>query len=449
MPELAELPGVGSARIISREEHSISRKGISPNALKVLSRLSKAGFHGFLVGGGVRDLLLGKKPKDFDVATNATPEEVKNLFRNSRIIGRRFRIVHVRFGREIIEVTTFRGAPETHITVKDKSTRRNLKNVNAAQNEDGLMVRDNVYGRIDEDAKRRDFTINALYYTTEGFKLLDFCNAISDLKGCQIRMIGDPQERYREDPVRMLRALRFSAKLSFRISDETAAPVESLSDLLSGISPARLFDELIKLFSSGYSQSAYKLLRKSGLKNALLAPTFLALEQCQPEETRLLELAFSNTDARIALEKSVTPYFLFAALLWPPLRLTMRQTGCKLLDSSPRFLDLANKALAEQSQFTSIPKRIGYACREIWELQGRLTARDRQTVDATLNHPRFRAAYDFLLLREAAGEELGDSGEWWTVYQFGDDTQRKELIEDLPRAIRRRRRKPRAAKNKS
>ena len=238
MPELAELPGIENARIIPREEHSISRKDISPNALNVLSRLAAAGFYGFLVGGGVRDLLLGEKPKDFDVATNATPEEVRQLFRNARIIGRRFRIVHVRFGREIIEVTTFRGAPEKQLTVDEKSTRRSLKHVDAAQNVDGLMVRDNVYGQIDEDARRRDFTINALYYTTDGFKLLDFCDALSDLKAHQIRMIGDPQERYREDPVRMLRALRFSAKLGFEISDETTAPVEALSDLLSGISSA-------------------------------------------------------------------------------------------------------------------------------------------------------------------------------------------------------------------
>ena len=372
----------------------------------MLSRLAAAGFYGFLVGGGVRDLLLGEKPKDFDVATNATPEEVRQLFRNARIIGRRFRIVHVRFGREIIEVTTFRGAPEKQLTVDEKSTRRSLKHVDAAQNEDGLMVRDNVYGQINDDARRRDFTINALYYTTDGFKLLDFCNALSDLKAHQIRMIGDPQERYREDPVRMLRALRFSAKLGFEISDETTAPVEALSDLLSGISSARLFDELIKLFSTGYSQSAYQLLRDSSLKDALLAPTFEALEQCQPEETRLLEFAFNNTDARVALEKSVTPYFLFAALLWPPLRLSMREADCESLDSSPQFRQLASQVLAEQNTFTSIPKRISYACREIWELQGRLTTRTRQTVGATLNHPRFRAAYDFLLLREAAGKSL-------------------------------------------
>ena len=246
----------------------------------------------------------------------------------------------------------------------------------------------------------------------------------------------------------MLRALRFSAKLGFEISDETTAPVEALSDLLSGISSARLFDELIKLFSTGYSQSAYQLLRDSSLKDALLAPTFEALEQCQPEETRLLEFAFNNTDARVALEKSVTPYFLFAALLWPPLRLSMRQADCESLDSSPQFLQLASQVLAEQNQFTSIPKRISYACREIWELQGRLTTRTRQTVGATLNHPRFRAAYDFLLLREAAGEELGDSGEWWTVYQFGDDIQRQEQINGLPKTRRRRRRKRRPAGSK-
>ena len=320
----------------------------------MLSRLAAAGFYGFLVGGGVRDLLLGEKPKDFDVATNATPEEVRQLFRNARIIGRRFRIVHVRFGREIIEVTTFRGAPEKQLTVDEKSTRRSLKHVDAAQNKDGLMVRDNVDGQIDEDARRRDFTINALYYTTDGFKLLDFCDALSDLKAHQIRMIGDPQERYREDPVRMLRALRFSAKLGFEISDETSAPVEALSDLLSGISSARLFDELIKLFSTGYSQSAYQLLRDSSLKDALLAPTFEALEQCQPEETRLLEFAFNNTDARVALEKSVTPYFLFAALLWPPLRLSM-QSRLRIARLQPSFGNLPAKSLPNRIHLPRYP----------------------------------------------------------------------------------------------
>ena len=448
MPELAELPGIDQARVIPRDEHPISRRDISPNALKVLYRLASAGYSGFLVGGGVRDLLLGNKPKDFDVATDATPEEIKDLFRNARIIGRRFRIVHIRYGREIIEVTTFRAAPDQQLEVSGKSSRKQLQDVDAAQTREGMIVRDNVYGRIDEDAARRDFTINALYYTTDGFKLLDFCDAISDIEDRSIRMIGDAEERYREDPVRMLRALRFSAKLGFDIAPETAAPIEDLADLLASISPARLFDEVVKLFSTGHAQSTFTLLRESRLREFILGPTFEAIEHCDPEVLNLVELAMKNTDLRIADDKSVTPYFLFAALLWPPLRLAMHQAGVENLNSGSQFIGVANQTIANQLALTAIPKRISYTSREIWELQSRLTHRTRRTIDSTLNHPRFRAAYDFLLLREAAGENLGDSGEWWTEYQFGDTSQRDALIAQLPNTRRRRRRKRRSSASK-
>ena len=443
MPDLKDLIGADKARVIARDEHPISRQNISPNALKVLYRLASAGYYGFLVGGGVRDLLLDNKPKDFDVATDATPEEIKQLFRNARIIGRRFRIVHVRYGREIIEVTTFRAAPDKQLEVSDKSSRKQLQNIDSAQTREGMIVRDNVYGRIDEDAARRDFTINALYYTTDGFKLLDFCDAMADIEDRCIRMIGDATERYREDPVRMLRALRFSAKLGFDIAPETASPIEDLADLLTSISPARLFDEVVKLFSSGHAESTFTLLSESRLREFILGPTFEALECCEPQVYKLVELAMKNTDLRIADEKSVTPYFLFAALLWPPLRLAMKQTGVENMNSNSQFIDVANQTIANQLNLTAIPKRISYASREIWELQNRLTHRTRRTIDATLNHPRFRAAYDFLLLREAAGENLGESGEWWTVYQFGDTTQRDELLEQLPNTRRKRRRKKR------
>ena len=436
-----DLPGIEHARILDRDQHSISRKNISPNALKVLRRLHDNNFSGFLVGGGVRDLLLGELPKDFDIATDATPEELKQLFRDSRIIGRRFKIVHIRFGREIIEVTTFRAHHQSSQQITSGSSRRQIKGLDSAHTSAGMLVRDNVYGQIDEDAIRRDFTVNALYYTTDGFKLLDFSSGLDDLDERTIRIIGDPETRYREDPVRMLRALRFAAKLGFEIEAQTAEPIDRLAILLQSISPARMFDEVLKLFSSGYGVATFSKIKSSPLGRYTIGPTLEALPKASAPAQELLELALENTDARIAQGKSVTAYFLFAALLWPALQLRLQQSASADQKSGPGLVAAANEVLAEQQVHTAIPRRISYASREIWELQWKLENRTRRTVNSTVNHPRFRAAYDFLLLREQAGEELGDSGRWWTDFQFGDTNQQEQLLSTLPRPKRRRRRR--------
>ena len=256
-----DIPGIENAEIFSRDKHTISRKNISRNALKVLYRLLNAGFQAYIVGGSVRDLLLNKKPKDFDVATNATPKEIKGLFSNARAIGRRFRIVHIRFGREIIEVTTFRADHSPTDEILNKDSDREIRDLDSAHSEKGMILRDNVYGNIDEDARRRDFTINALYYTTAGFHLLDFNQGLEDLQSKQIRMIGDPKERYKEDPVRMLRAIRFSAKLGFTIEQNTKKPIDELSYLLDSVSSARLFDETLKLMIGGYAVRTFAMLQ--------------------------------------------------------------------------------------------------------------------------------------------------------------------------------------------
>jgi poly(A) polymerase len=443
MTEIDTLPGIEKAVSIPRDQHPISRKHIAPNALKVLYRLSEHGFAAFLVGGGVRDLLLGKQPKDFDIATDATPEDIRGLFKNARIIGRRFRIVHIRFGREIIEVTTFRAHHEARNAIPEDVSRRQIKGLDSAHSESGMILRDNVYGDIDEDAARRDFTVNALYYTTQGFRVLDFCGGMEDLQAKQIRIIGDPQERYREDPVRMLRAIRFSAKLDFEIAEDTAAPIADLAELLESISPARLFDETIKLMTCGYAERAFQLLDKSGLGNYLFAPTLEALKQGSAEAGKLVELALRNTDKRLSEDKSVTPAFLFAALLWPVLQLRLAQNNDEQQAPQQRFHQAASDVLLEQLNFTAIPKRFTIGAREIWDLQRRLEKRNRRNVFSVFNHPRFRAGYDFLLLREEAGENLNGLGDWWTQFQNGDTNQKNDMVNALAKTGTRRRRRKR------
>ncbi|NKB34112.1 MAG: polynucleotide adenylyltransferase PcnB [Pseudomonadales bacterium] len=436
-----ELPGLDKATVISRDNHSISRKQISPNALKVLYRLSDADFHAYIVGGGVRDILLGNKPKDFDVATDATPEEVRKLFKNARIIGRRFKIVHIRFGREIIEVTTFRANHNPENEIADHVPRRQIKGLDSAHSKSGMILRDNVYGDIDEDALRRDFTINALYYTTRNFELLDFCGGLDDLAKKQIRIIGDPEERYKEDPVRMLRAIRFSAKLNFDIEANTKKPLNDLAYLLDSISPARLFDETLKLMTGGCAQRTFALLCEYQLGSYLFAPSMEAIEQGDSISAKLVDLALRNTDQRLAENKSVTPAFLFAALLWPVLKLHLAASRNQDIHPQQAFQQATQAALTEQLDYTAIPKRFTVASREIWELQNRLQRQNRRSIESVFNHPRFRAAYDFLLLREEAGEELGGLGQWWTDFQNGDTKLRTELIAAVSKPKKRRRRR--------
>lgn len=424
--------GFEKARIIERDQHNVSRRFISDNAIKVLTKLRAGDFDAYLVGGCVRDIILGNKPKDFDIATNATPEEVRGLFKNAHIIGRRFKIVHIRFGREIIEVTTFRANHIPNVQKDGKHSRKNLKDSISAHSSSGMILRDNVYGNIDEDAARRDFTINALYYSLDQFRILDFCDGLRDLNEGLIRIIGDPESRYREDPVRMLRALRFAAKLQFEIEPATLEPIDNLAYLLESISPARLFDETIKLLASGHAVATFELIRNCEVGHYLFEPTLRALANCDEESARLLDLALENTDRRLAEEKSVTPAFLFAALLWPVLQHQLNIKKASENNDFHSFQIIANDVLLKQLQYTAIPKRFTLVTKEIWEMQLRLTRKNRRSVENTFSHPKFRAAYDFLLLREESGEDLGGLGQWWTEYQLANDEQRQTMVNNGP-----------------
>jgi len=403
-------------QIISRDQHCISRNNISENALKVLYRLKNAGFEAYLVGGGVRDLLLNGHPKDFDIATSAHPEEVHKLFRNSRLIGRRFRLVHVLFGREMIEVATFRAAPQ------------DAGHAQHQQSETGQLLKDNVYGNLDEDALRRDFTINALYYSIEDFTVRDFANGLEDLRKRQIQLIGDPESRYQEDPVRMLRAVRFSAKLDFEIAVETAEPLYRLGDLLDNIPSARLFDESQKIFTSGHAETSWRLLQHYGLA-AHLFPFFPS----QPNEhaARLIQQAMRNTDARIQAGKHIAPSFLFAILLWHPVREEMQKHQDEGLPPMLALQKASHHIIDQQIRTISVPRRFTTAMREMWDLQLKLPRRHGNRAEKLISHPRFRAAYDFLLLREESGEIEPGLGEWWTLYQEADEVERKKMVSEL------------------
>jgi poly(A) polymerase len=398
-------------KVIPRDQHCISRKDISENALKVMSRLRNSGHQAYLVGGAVRDLLLGGHPKDFDIATDATPEAVNSLFRNSRIIGRRFRIVHVRFGREIIEVTTFRGH---HANGDDNAGARSGNH--SRQSDDGMLLRDNVYGTLEEDAARRDLSVNALYYDAGKFEVHDHTHGLEDLEDRLICIIGDPATRYREDPVRMLRALRFSAKLDFDIEEDTAAAIDECGELLANIPSARLFDEFLKLFMSGYASPTLDTLLEYELFQSLFPDSYECLGD-DPYALPLLRAAMTNTDKRIAEGKPVTPAFILAAILWPEVRRlekALRERG----DAPMVAMHSAGQqAVSSAVQTISIPKRFSQPMREIWEFQLRLQRQQGRKAAELVDHRRFRAAYDFLLLRAQAGEITDELGSWWTEFQ--------------------------------
>ncbi|MFK7976669.1 MAG: polynucleotide adenylyltransferase PcnB [Halioglobus sp.] len=420
--------------VIPRDQHCISRSNISDSALKVMSRLRNQGHQAYLVGGAVRDLLLGGSPKDFDVATDATPEAVHDLFRNSRIIGRRFRIVHVRFGREIIEVTTFRG----HHSGGDKPTqgseqgsgnhkrKEKSQDNQSRQSASGLLLRDNVYGTLVEDAVRRDLTVNALYYDSGKFEVFDQVNGLQDLENKLIRVIGEPQQRYTEDPVRMLRTLRFAAKLEFDIETETAAAIPRCAHLLAEIPAARLFDEFLKLFLGGYAANTLEKLLEYDLLQYLFPDTNDSLLE---DETALalVRAAMRNTDARIHQGKPVTPAFILAALLWPVARELAEPLEERGQSPMEALHTASHQAIGEAVRHVSIPRRFSQPMREIWDFQLRLQRRTGRKAAELVDHRRFRAAYDFLLLREEAGEISGDSGEWWTHFQTLSMEERLKL----------------------
>jgi len=413
--------------IILRDGHNISRKHISDAALQVMSVLHKHNYQGYLVGGGVRDLLLGGHPKDFDVATDATPEQIRALFRNARIIGRRFKIVHVRFGREVIEVTTFRGSHDAETQSRDSRP----GNLISARSESGMLLRDNVYGTLEEDAIRRDFTINALYYSSKDFSVYDYTHGLRDLESKTLRIIGDAETRYREDPVRMLRAVRFAAKLDFQLAADTAAPMRLLAPMLGNIPAARMFDEILKLFMAGHGVTTFTLMQEYGLFKPLFPQTAACIDAGQPMAESLIVEALRNTDARINAGKPVTPAFLFAALLWPAVHSQLEQLKASGLPEIPAMQQATQQVASAQQQHTSVPKRFGFPMREIWDMQLRLPRRSFRRAENMMENKRFRAAYDFLLLREQAGENTGGLGQWWTDYQQSDLTQREAMAKQV------------------
>lgn len=419
-------------RIIRVLEHGITRDRIGRCALKTCETLQEAGYAAFVVGGAVRDLILGREPKDFDVATNATPDEVRRLFRRSRIIGRRFQIVHVLCGRDMVEVSTFRAAAGNEAGDGDR-----------VEDEHGRILRDNVWGDQSQDAARRDFTINALFYDPAKEEVWDYHGGVADLSQRRLRMIGDPATRFREDPVRMLRAVRFSASCELEIEAKTRKPVRMLADLLSNVPPARLFDEMLKLLLSGHAVECVKRLRREGLHHGVLPLLDVILEQ--PLGERFVMMALKNTDERVLHGKPVSPAFLFASLCWHEV-LSGWQRLERDMPPVPALYQAMDEVLQRQTGQIAIPRRFTSDMKELWALQPRFEFRSGQRPFRLLEHPRFRAAYDFMLLRCESGELPRELGDWWTSFQAAHPDERKAmLVEDkgpAPRRSRRRRRKP-------
>ncbi|CAK9885986.1 MAG: Poly(A) polymerase I [Candidatus Erwinia impunctatus] len=427
--------------IIPRDRHPISRADISENALKVLYRLNKAGYEAYLVGGGVRDLLLGNKPKDFDITTNATPEEMRKLFRNCRLVGRRFRLAHVMFGREVIEVATFRG----HHEAPENNDSQTL----SQRGQNGMLLRDNIFGSIEDDAQRRDLTINSLYYSVADFTVRDYVGGLQDLQQGIIRLIGDPETRYREDPVRMLRVARFAARLDMQIAPETAEPLSRLASLINDVPSARLFEEALKLLQTGYGYRTWTLL----CEFQLFQPLFPLINRHftpsgDSNLERMIAQVLKNTDNRIHTELRVNPAFLFAAMLWYPLlemaEKISQESGLAYYDA---FALAMNDTLNETCRALAIPKRITSLVRDIWQLQLRLPRRHGRRAWKLLEHPKFRAAYDLLALRAEVenNTELQRLTHWWGEFQAAAPTQQKNLMTTLDSddAPRRRQRRPR------
>ncbi|TAK80267.1 MAG: polynucleotide adenylyltransferase PcnB [Betaproteobacteria bacterium] len=414
---------------VPREKHGVSRDAISPAAAKVCATLREAGHAGYVVGGAVRDLLLGITPKDFDIATDARPEQVKPLFRRALIIGRRFRLVHVLMGSETLEVSTFRAA-DTETAEKD---------------EHGRVLRDNVFGTQEEDARRRDFTVNALYFDPVTEEVVDFHGGLADLRKRTLRVIGDPVTRYREDPVRMLRGVRLAATLGLRLDPATRAPIRELAPLMERVPPARLFDEMLKLLLSGHASACLRQLREVGLHKGLLPLLDVILEQ--PLGERFVTLALAQTDERVLTDRPVSPAFLFAALLWHEVLAAWKLRLGKGERAVPALEAAMDEVLDTQCAKLAITRKLTATMREVWAMQPRFEQRSGTRAFRLLEAPRFRMAYDFLALRAASGEVPAELEAWWRAFQSADPESRKAMLlpETGPRKRRRRRRKKRSA----
>ncbi len=401
-----------NAIIIPYKKHKINRDLLNNAAIKTIDGLQKAGFEAYIVGGAVRDLLLNRNPKDFDVTTDATPEEVNRIFRRSRIIGRRFRLVHVLFGDDTIEVSTFRGHHEAQ--------------GDAHTNESGRIIRDNIFGCLEDDATRRDFTANALYYDPTSQEILDFHQGFADIQAGVLRIIGNPETRYAEDPVRMLRVVRLSAKLGLSIDHATKFPIAKMADLLQGVPPSRLFDEMLKLFLSGHAMESISTLREQNLHHDLLPMLDIVLKQ--PMGERFVMLALKSTDDRILSGKSANPSFLFAALLWHEV-LTAWEIHKTEIPPIPALHMAMSEVIASQAEKLAIHNRYTATMKEIWGLQPRFEQRAGKRPFGLLTHPRYRAAYDFLLLRCESGESSAELGEWWTAFAIAEGEERAAMLQ--------------------
>ena len=401
--------------------YSLSQLGLSPthldrHAVSITDRLVKAGFQAYLVGGCVRDLLLGLHPKDFDVSTNAEPEQIQALFKNCRLIGRRFRLAHIHFGRHVIEVATFRGPHMKHDSNKSHA------------HEDGRLLRDNVYGTLEEDAWRRDFTVNALYLDAQNKTVIDYVGGIDDHQHRTLRLMGDPATRFKEDPVRLLRAVRFKAKLGFTLDKDTEAPMASLAGLLAGIPSARLYDEVLKLFLNKQAFQVFEGLQQYRLFEALFPQTDTCLQHATSDQAlALIKQAMKNTELRLNNNQHITPYFLFACLLWEPVRRLTEQVRPSVNSDTQAIHAAANEVVAHQIGRVAIPKRMTAPMREVWALQPRFHKQVGVRCLRFLDHPRFRAAYDFMLLRAEHGELSPEIAKWWTHIQTLGPAEQKKL----------------------
>ena len=426
---------VAKQRIYARDEHGIRRNELSNAAISVCEGLHQAGYKAFVVGGAVRDLLLGRHPKDYDVATDATPEQVRSVFRRSRIIGRRFKLVHVMFRDETVEVSTFRANhPVTDVDEKAGHA-----------DEHGRLLRDNVYGNQEEDAIRRDFTMNALFYDPEREEVWDFVNGLADIKTKRVVMIGDPAARYREDPVRMLRAARLAAKLGFAIDAATETPIAQLAPLLDNVPTARLFDEMQKLLFSGHALNGIEKLRSLGLHVGLL-PVLDALFNDAAAKAFVV-LALQRTDERIAQDKGVSPAFLYAALFWWPMVQRWRALEAKGVRPLQAMHEAMDDVLEVQRKTLAVPRRLDPLIKELWLAQPRFPHRSQRQAFRTLAHPRFRASYDFYALRAEAGDADAEIAQWWERFQFANEQVRESMLlpDEEPKTKKRRRRKKKVA----
>lgn len=414
----------------TRDQHKIDVRDISNAAIRTCDELHNAGYRAFVVGGAVRDLLLGRHPKDFDVATDATPEQVRNVFRRSRIIGRRFRLVHVMFGQETIEVSTFRSA---HDAADDEDS--------ANVDEHGRLLRDNVYGSQSDDAIRRDFTMNALFYDPQSEEVWDYTDGVKDIAKKRVVMIGDPEARYREDPVRMLRAARLAGKLGFTIDAPTKAPIATLSPLLDNVPEARMFDEMLKLLLSGHALECIDMLRELGLHKRMLP----GLDRLFDDEASraFVTLALKRTDERIRDDRGVSPAFLFATLFWFPMNARQRELEARGERPLAALHQAMDDVLDRQRKALAIPRRFDGNIKELWLSQPRFLQRSRAKAFRTLTHPRFRACYDFYALRAEAGDADQAVADWWEKFQAVDDDVREAMLlpDDAPNKKRKRRRK--------